>query len=264
MVTSNKIVKKYIVKRDLKELFPKEFTNRALIGKFFDYVMNNFFEHSYENFINGYIGRRTELLEEGNFYIKENTPERQLYQLTPMLIDTKTDTNEIKDIVDYSNFINTLKLQGCYTNNHNKLLSNEHWSYCPPIDVDMFLNFNFYYWVEEGIKPIYINKVIKTNDEGIQTEENTNVIIDIIGKETYTYVYYDENGDVKDIPFYNGMRIILTSDDNIEYNNKPFIVEGVNKSIILIDDSEVFNPYNDENPDYFVMDRGCQDKKEAG
>ena len=50
MAISNKVVKRYIVKRDLKSLFPKEFTGRELIGKFFDYVMNNFFEKSYERY----------------------------------------------------------------------------------------------------------------------------------------------------------------------------------------------------------------------
>ena len=69
MAISNKVVKRYIVKRDLKEIFPKEFTGRELIGKFFDYVLNNFFEKSYERYVNGYIGRKTEVLEDGNFYL---------------------------------------------------------------------------------------------------------------------------------------------------------------------------------------------------
>lgn len=258
MAIGDKIVKRYIVKRDLKEIFPKEFTGRELIGKFFDYVMNNFFEKSYERYINGYIGRRTELMEEGNFYLKEPNYERQLYQLTPMLIDTKNDSSEIKDIVDYSNFINTLKLQNALTNDHNRLLSNKHWSYCPPINPDMLLNYNFYYWVEEGIKPIIIEREINEDGE-TSTIVNTNAVLNIIGKEKYTYRYFDDNGDIKTIPFYNGMRVIFKNDDNLEYNNKPFIVEGVNDSIILIDDSEIFNPTNETEPEYFVMDRGCID-----
>ena len=114
--------------------------------------------------------------------------ERQLYQLTPMLIDTE-NSNKIVDMVDYSNFINTLKLQGCFINDHNRLLCNEHWSYAPPINVDMFLNYNFYYWVEEGIKPIHIYKELQLLD-GEQIETNTNVILNIIGKEKYDYKYF--------------------------------------------------------------------------
>ena len=258
MAISNKVVKRYIVKRDLKSLFPKEFTGRELIGKFFDYVMNNFFEKSYERYVNGYIGRRTSTLEDGNFYLKEKDMERQLYQLTPMLIDTEKDSNNIVDMIDYSNFINTLKLQGCFTNDHNRLLCNEHWSYAPPINVDMFLNYNFYYWVEEGIKPIHIYKELQLLD-GEQIETNTNVILNIIGKEKYDYKYFDENGDIKVIPFFNGMRVIFHNDDNIEYNEKTFIVEGVSEKIILINDDELFDPQNEDEADYFVMERGALD-----
>ena len=239
MAISNKVVNRYIVKRDLKEIFPKEFTNRELIGKFFDYVMNNFFEKSYEKYVNGYIGRKTSTVEEGNFYVKEPSVERQLYQLTPMLID-KNDNN-IKDIIDYTNFINTLKLQGCFINDHNRLLSNEHWSFCPPIDVDMFLNYNFYYWIEDGVKTIEIKKVLEGD-----SEKNTNAIRDIIGKSEYTYRYYNDDNEIVSMPFYNGMRIIFRFDDNVEYNNKIFIVEGVGTSIILVEDGveiEVVNIY---------------------
>ena len=242
---SIKTSKTLIVKRDLKQIFPKEFTSRELIGKFFDYIMNNFFEKNYLRFINGYIGRKTQTLEDGNFYIKEPTAERQLYQLEPMLI-TKDEDNNIEDIIDYVSFINSLKLQGSLTNDHNRLLSNKHWSFCPPIDVDMFLNYNFYYWIEEGVKPIYLTNT-------------TNAVKDIIGKSQYTYEYDNEEGEHILIPFYNGMRIIFRSDANYEYNNKPYIVEGVNKEIYLVDDSEIYNPYNDSEPEYFVMDRGCID-----
>ena len=200
-INDKKTVKRYIVKRDLKGLFPKEFTGRDLIGKYFDYVMNNFFQTSYERYINGYIGKKTNTLEEGNYYVSETTPERQLYQLTPMLVDTDSENN-IKDIVDYTNFINDLKLQGALTNDHNRLLSNEHWSYCPPIDVDMFLNYNFYYWIEEGVKPIIL-------------ESGTNAVVDIIGQKNYTYQYVDESLETKNIPFYNGMRIIFRNFNNL-------------------------------------------------
>ena len=237
--------KQYIVKKDLKTIFPKEFTSRELIGKFFDYIMNNFFEKSYERYMNGYIGKKTQTLEEGNFYIKEPTTERQLYQLTPMLVDID-ENNSINDIVDYTNFINTLKLQGSLVTDHNRLLSNEHWSFCPPIDVDMFLNYNFYYWIEEGVKPIILNA-------------QTNAIMNIIGKKTYDYIYDDESGVQQIIPFKNGMRITFKNDDNYEFNNQTYIVEGVGKSIYLVKDNISDDVDINSEPDYFVMDRGCKD-----
>ena len=259
-IGNKKTVKRYIVKRDLKGIFPKEFTSRDLIGKFFDYVMNNFFEKSYERYINGYIGKKTQTLEEGNFYVTEPTAERQLYQLTPMLVDYDSNNN-IKDIVDYTNFINVLKTQGALTNDHNRLLSNKHWSYAPPINIDMFLNFNFYYWIEEGVKPIIIENVVDVDNNGKAGEiRGTNVVVNLIGRKNYTYNYLNNYDEVVSIPVYNGMRIILKNDSNAEYNDKPFIIEGVGKSIILVDDSEIYNIDDDTSPDYFVMERGAKDE----
>lgn len=108
---------RYIIKRDLKQLFPKEFTNRELIGKFFDYVMNNFFQKSYESYLNGFIGKKSVAYEKGDLYINESSAERQIYQLTPMIT---SEVNGEKTIVDYVNFINTLKNQGCLTNDQNR------------------------------------------------------------------------------------------------------------------------------------------------
>ena len=231
---------KQVVKKDLKEFFPKEFSNRRLIGKFIDYVMNNFFQTSSEEYINGYVGKKSVALEEGDFYIKENSSERQVYQLTPALISKDAITGENKAIVEYCNFINTLKLQGC---DQNRLLSNEYWSWCPPINIDMFLNYNFYYWIEEGQDPIEI-------------AGRTNIILDILGKEYYTYIN-EENSDDR-VEFLSGLRVKFLNDENPEYNNKVYIVEGVGKSIELIEDDNILYSKNIE-PDYYVMERGCID-----
>lgn len=242
MAVNKEKSERYIVRRDIKEIFPKEFVNRDLIGKFFDYVVNNFFQNSYERYINGYIGKKTVALEEGDFYISEKNNERQIYQLTPMMV---SKTSNGVDIVDYNNFIHTLKNQGCKINDQNRVLGNRYWSWCPPINVDMFLNYNFYYWIEEGPTPIEINNA-------------TNAVMDIIGKEQYSYTYIDNSNEKITIDFQSGMKIILKNDENVEYNDKEFIIEGVGKSIKLIDDSEILSSSN-TNPDYYVMERGCQD-----
>lgn len=233
---------RYIVKRDLKDIFPKEFASRELISKFFDYIMNNFFQQSYEKYVNGYIGKKSVALEEGDFYVSENSDERQVYQLTPMVV-SNTDTEN--SIVDYNNFINTLKIQGCMVNDQNRLISNSYWSWCPPINVDMFMNYNFYYWIEEG--PVATN-ILTT----------TNAVTDIIGKKEFTCSYIDENENHISIPFKSGMRVIFKHDVNTEYNDKPFIVEGVGESIQLIDDSDILFSRVSE-PDYYVMERGAVD-----
>lgn len=235
---------KAIIKKDLKEFFPAEFSNRNLIGKFLDYVMNNFFQKSYEKYINGYIGKKTVAVEQGDYYLTEPSAERQTYQLSPMVV-TSTDVDNEQTYIDFTNFINILKSQGCDTNDQNRLLSADYWSWCPPINIDMFLNYNFYYWVEKGIPPINLIS-------------STNAIVDIIGQKEYTYNGVDEDDNPVTVDFKSGMRIVLNNDSNSEYNNTPFIVEGVGESIILINDSEILiSP--DKNPDYLIMERGCKD-----
>ena len=230
-----------VARRDLKEIFPKEFSNRSLIGKFIDYIMNNFMQPSSEELINGYVGKKTVAMEEGDFYLQEPSEERQVYQLTPSLVSLDPDTGETLTIVDYCNFINTLKKQGCNTNDQNRLMSNKYWSWCPPINVDMFINYNYYYWVEQGPTPI-------------ELKSSTNANLDIIGKKNYTYT--TEENEV--IEFTNGLRVIFKADTNSEYNEKPFIIEGVGSSIQLVDDSVILKSET-ENPDYFIMERGCKD-----
>ena len=232
---------KVVLRRDLKKFFPQEFSNRALIGKFLDYVMNNFFQQSSESFVNGFIGKKTVAMEEGDFYLEEPTAERQNYQLTPALVSTDTATGTVTETVDWCNFMNTLKQQGCDTNDQNRLLSNEYWSWCPPINVDMFMNYNFYYWIEEGPTPI-------------ELMGQTNVTVDILGKEQYTY----KTEDGTELEFISGLKVIFKHDVNSEYNDVPYIIEGVGKSIQLIEDTTIIKGKSNK-PDYYVMERGCRD-----
>lgn len=235
---------KMVVKRDLKDFFPKEFSNRRLIGQFLDYVMNHFFQTSSEKEVNGYIGKKTVAMNQGDYYIEEITPERQNYQLTPAIITSKDGKDSI---VDYCNFINTLKLQGVDTNDIGRIIDGKYWSWAPLINIDMFINYNYYYWIEEG------PSIIELNDK-------TNIKMDIIGKETYTYKTVKKVNDEEEtveIPFISGLRIKVTNDVNTEYNNNVYIVEGVGQSIQLINDNmaESVNTI----PDYYVMERGCLD-----
>jgi len=231
---------KIVVRRDLKNFFPKEFSSRELIGKFIDYIMNNHFQPSSESFLNGYIGKKTVAMEEGDFYIKEATPERQNYQLMPAIVSKDAETGAITSINDYCNFIHTLDRQNCLTYDQNRLLSNTFWSWCPPINADMYLNYSFYYWVEEGPTPIELTA-------------QTNVALDVLGKEHYTYV-----SEEKTVEFISGLRVTFKNDVNEEYNGKTYIVEGVGNSIILVDDTSILKATSSK-PDYFIMERGCRD-----
>ena len=158
-------------------------------------------------------------MNSGDYYIEEPTPERQNYQLTPSLV-TNNANGEI-NIVDYCDFINSLKLQGVDTNNINRIIDGKYWSWSPLINIDMFLNYNYYYWVEEGPTPFVF-------------EEETDAKRDIIGKQDFSYTYKQTLGlDVVDtvLTLSSGMRIMFTNDVNTEFNNNIYIVEGVGDSI---------------------------------
>ena len=164
----------------------------------------------------GYIGQKSGLYYKPSeeFYINESSKDRTNYQLesTATSID---DANTVNFVSFYQDLTNHLKFNGAITNNHNRLYSQEYYSWAPPINIDMLANFSNYDWLITGPTLITITNA-------------TNAVLDIIGKQTYS---------VGSLSFKSGMRIVLANDANAEYTNKSFIVEGVGQSIKLVDDT---------------------------
>ena len=235
---------KVIEYRDLKALLPQTLSERPLVGQYIDYVLNNFFQPSAEEFVSGYIGKRNVAFSRDDYYLPETTGVRDFYALDPM-ITTETSTNEVVNSCDYMDLLGILTLQNANIKNQNKLFSANYWSWTPPINPDMLVNYIYYYWIPEGPTPI-------------ELLEQTNVITDIIGKKNYTYIYFDENEVELSLEFKSGMKIKLMNDMNVEYNNKYYLIEGVGTSIQLIEEPENGYP-NLDKPDYYVMERGCKD-----
>jgi len=204
----------------------------------------------------GYIGQKNGLyyLPADDFYLQEPTSDRNNYQLEATTTSVDADSN-INYVQFYQDLVDYLDFNGGITNNHNRLFSQEFYSWAPPINVDMLINFSNYYWILIG-------------PEVITVTDSTNVVLDIIGQTNYT--------TTSGLVLQSGMKIILTDDANFEYNNIPFIVEGVGKSIVLIDDSAYsgFGLYDvlpfdtatydsaavQQIPDYVTIERGDQDK----
>lgn len=230
--------------RDLKALLPQTLATRPLIGQYIDYVMNNFFQPVAEEFVSGYIGKRNIAFSRDDYYLPETTGERDFYALDPM-ITTETTTGDIVNSCDYLDMLGYLSLQNANLDNHNKLFSANYWSWSPPINPDMLVNYIYYFWIPEGPNTIILN-------------EQTNMVTDVIGKKSYTYTYYDEDDEELKLEFKSGMKIKLINDMNIEYNNKCYLIEGVGQSIQLIEEPEEGYPEL-STPEYYVMERGCKD-----
>ena len=208
-------------KKDLAQIFPHEFSNRWLINQFITYVLNHFFEKSSSKIVSGYIGEFVNDENNNNCYVIEPTKERQLNQIIPIV-----DFDGEK--CDYNTFISNLHNEGSLIENSDKLLSSKYWSWCPLIDIDMFINFSNYYWIGNNID---ISNIKVLNSK-------VNVSLDIIGKKSYTYYDIDNYGnkiiDTK-YEFNNGDIVVFLKDESKSYNNVPYIITGVeNGGIRLI------------------------------
>jgi hypothetical protein len=101
--------------------------------------------------VNGYIGRKlAPSYKTSDSYITEPTKNRQDYQLEPSIIIKNPTTDEITFATTYTDIVNKINFYGGFKDNQNRLFDNEYYSYDPQIDLDKFVNFSQYYWLENG------------------------------------------------------------------------------------------------------------------
>ncbi len=120
------------------------------LQKFFGASTDHLFEPGQSKPLNGYIGRSVSYSEEEtNYYLTEETKEREFYQLEPSMVSIDENGNN-RSLLFYDDLINNLRFQGGLVNNHHRLFSQNYFSWAPSIDLDKFLNFREYCWVPEG------------------------------------------------------------------------------------------------------------------
>ena len=244
----------YKERRDLSENYPSTFTDRRLLKQYVESIENPFFEKPSEVSVEGYIGTRESSNGKNDQFIEEPTADRQLNQISPVGV---IDTNGNKEVLTFNNFVSKLELAGVPTENQNKFLSGKQWSWCPLINIDMFLNYSMYHWLGYDHKTLPLIKLL----------DSTNAIQNIIAQPEYTYVGRVQicRGETvvaeyeKSITLGNGLRIMFTADANEEYNNIPYFVGSVGSSIELIAD-EIDN--EDTTQDYYVCEQGSIDRNE--
>jgi hypothetical protein len=209
------------------------------VERFFKGVLNHFFEPAEVEEISGFVGRRSTVFDPNDFYVQEATSARQNYQLEPSAVSVSSEDN-IEYYRFYEDLVDNLRVQGALTNNHSRLFESEFWSWCPPINPDMLVNFSNYYWLEEG-------------PPAIEITESTNVVLEMIGRDAYTF----PDGTKAQ----SGQRVIFRDDANTEYNDKNFLLVNVGREIALLDDSE-FDSASETTQDYIVMERGARDQNQ--
>lgn len=106
--------------------------------------------------VNAYIGRKnSKAYKTSDNYVEDVSLEREAYQLEPAVV-VKDNLENIKFFSDYNDYINQLKYFNSSNLNHDKLNSQEFYSWNPHIDWDKFVNYREYYWLPRGPQPISI------------------------------------------------------------------------------------------------------------
>jgi hypothetical protein len=126
--------------------------------------------------INGYVGRKfAPTFKSTDNYVPEPTALRQNYQLEPSVVVKDPVTKDINFFSSYIDLLQQVKASGGLTDNHSRLFSGESYSYSGLFDFDKFVNFNQYYWLENGPTPVevYADTVPTTGTFVVQRDTQT-------------------------------------------------------------------------------------------
>ena len=130
----------------LPEVFRTE-TNKKFLNATLDQLVSE------PNFtkVNGYIGRKfSPTYKTNDNYVAEPSITRQNYQLEPAVVVKDKDTDTIDFFSSYVDLLQQIQYNGGIIDNHNRLFSNESYSFDGLFDYDKFTNFKNYYWVPDG------------------------------------------------------------------------------------------------------------------
>jgi hypothetical protein len=98
----------------------------------------------------GYVGRRYGKTYKGtDIYLDNDNTLRSRYQLEPGVV-LKNNNGVVENFYDYIDFKNQLRFFNNFIERDDLVTSQEHYSWNPPIEWDMFVNFREYYWVPNG------------------------------------------------------------------------------------------------------------------
>lgn len=110
--------------------------------------------------LNSYVGRKfAPTYKSTDSYVTEVSKDRQSYQLEPSVI-VKNKSNQIDFYSGYTDLINKLSYYGGKTDNHDRLFTNEYYTYNGLFDFDKFVNFSQYYWLPNGMLPVQVNPIL--------------------------------------------------------------------------------------------------------
>ena len=106
--------------------------------------------------VNAYVGRKfAPTFKSTDNYQPEPSTLRQNYQLEPSVV-VKDKSNNLSFFSSYIDLLNQIKHYGGIVDNHDRLFTNESYSFDGFFDFDKLVNFNQYYWLANGLDAVTI------------------------------------------------------------------------------------------------------------
>jgi hypothetical protein len=137
------------------ELLPIVFQTDAN-DKFLSGVLDPLVQPGVLDKVVGYVGRRYDKTYNGSdIYVDTDNTLRSRYQLEPGVIYKNFD--RIENFYDYLDFKNQLKFFGNNDERDDKITSQSHYTWNPPVNWDKFINYREYYWIPSGPPPLTIS-----------------------------------------------------------------------------------------------------------
>lgn len=167
---SQEIEKKLAIKR-----LPSWAQSTEQIQKYFDDAIQYWFTPEQQRTLDGYIGQRSGPNSTGKVYINEHSHARNEYQFAPSMVSTDAQ-NTVQTMLTYPDLVDNLAYNGALGDNETRLLAGNFYSWAPPVNPDMMVNFSNYYWDtqnEDGfVTPEYICMERGSQDGNIWSAAN--------------------------------------------------------------------------------------------
>lgn len=174
--------------------------------KFFDATFDQVLSKKDSDYLAGFIGRRYPGTYNPitDFYLPEPSKNRTWWQLEPTAFARNEDTTKT-NVFFYEDLLDNIEYYGGNTLNQDRLFNSEYYSFGPPIDYDMFINYYDYYWIDQRLPVITITGVMASQ---------------IIGEASFTTSEFDTPPN---FTLSSGMSIILADDPDYQ---EPHVVEN--------------------------------------
>jgi hypothetical protein len=205
----------------------------------------------------GFIGRRTSdvLDPEVDNYLGEPNKNRAAYQLEPIAYAVNAALQDSNHVF-YEDLLNYVKHHGGNVDNHDRLFSDLYYAFSPPIDVDKFLNYQNYLWLEatetSNTAPIAF----------IQAPLLSGAEFDLVVESIIGSLTYNTSNNTSLVPqnfeLSSGMRVQFEGSASYD---EPLYVECVGRGIRLVTDKSVlgFDRLFDELGNRLAPDLSVED-----